>query len=130
MFIFAFRHSLSPVLQTAASPTHPPQPLPHHHHHPAFTQPPGSTETHRALFINVTETGLIHSSCVSRVATFIGAASPARIALPFGAGVLTQGAGHFARVVQHCSSQGSLTGIVQEAADVGPFHHRDKHTSR
>lgn len=39
--------------------------------------------------------------------------------LPFRAGVLTQRAGHFAQVIKHGSSQGSIAGVVQKAADVG-----------
>lgn len=38
--------------------------------------------------------------------------------LPFRAGVLTQRTGHLAQVVQHGSSQGSVAGVVQEAAHV------------
>lgn len=44
---------------------------------------------------------------------------PAANALPFRAGVLTQRTGHFAQVIKHGSSQGSITGIVQKATDVG-----------
>lgn len=40
-------------------------------------------------------------------------------ALPFRAGVLTQRTGHFAQVIKHGSSQGSITGVVQKAAHVG-----------
>lgn len=47
-----------------------------------------------------------------------GAAQAVKRWLPFRAGVLTQGAGHFAQVVQHGSAQGSLAGVVQEAAHV------------
>lgn len=44
---------------------------------------------------------------------------PAVNALPFWAGVLTQSTGHFAQVIKHGSSQGSIACIVQEAANVG-----------
>lgn len=44
--------------------------------------------------------------------------SPSSQVLPFRAGVLTQRTGHFAQVIQHGASQGSVTGVVQEAADV------------
>lgn len=44
---------------------------------------------------------------------------PAAKALPFRAGVLTQRTGHFAQVIKHGSSQGSVAGVVQKAADVG-----------
>ena len=44
---------------------------------------------------------------------------PAANTLPFRAGVLTQRAGHFAQVIKHGSSEGSIAGVVQEAAHVG-----------
>lgn len=46
--------------------------------------------------------------------------APAADALPFWAGVLTQRTGHFAQVIKHSSSQGSIAGVVQKATDVGP----------
>lgn len=46
---------------------------------------------------------------------------PAVSALPFRAGVLTQRTGHFAQVVKHGPSQGSIAGVVKEASDVGSY---------
>ncbi len=67
-------------------------------------------------FMEETEIQSIYSNSRPSV---VPSQEPAANALPFWAGVLTQRTGHFAQVIKHGSSQGSITGIVQKATDVG-----------